>query len=307
MCRDGVFGPIVIKGPASAEYDEDLEPIMLSDWSHPTAESLHATAQQNDGYPMDNGLINGTNVFQGKGKRYEIKFTAGRVHRLRLINTGMDTHFKVGIDKHKMKVIAADFVPIEPFETDMLPIGIGQRYDVLVKATEKDGNFWFRAHVQLGCGQHAEGPVGDTKEQDVRAIVRYNTNTGDNVTSDPPETAWPDFGQECADIPASSLVPKLKQDVPAGGVEQAFEFNQQFNNSVYFWDIKGAPYRSTWGHPSTSPASSYTLQTCMSLTPRQLCSKSPRTSPNSTPGSRSRSSRARTSGFTSWSTPAHQL
>jgi len=29
---DGVVGPIIIHGPASADYDEDLGPIMVQDW-----------------------------------------------------------------------------------------------------------------------------------------------------------------------------------------------------------------------------------------------------------------------------------
>lgn len=31
---NGVFGPMVIHGPATANYDEELEPIVLSDWTH---------------------------------------------------------------------------------------------------------------------------------------------------------------------------------------------------------------------------------------------------------------------------------
>jgi hypothetical protein len=199
---------------------------------------------------MDNGLINGTNVYGGKGKRYEINFKAGKTHRLRLVNTAMDTHFKVAIDKHTMKVIAADFVPIVPFDTEMLSIGIGQRYDVLVHAPEKSGNFWFRAHVQTGCGQHGEGPIGELKEQDVRAIVRYDTNTGDDRKNDPAEIVWPDFGNLCEDMPMSKLEPIVQIDVPASDIEHAFEFNQVIPNGVYFWDIKGEAYRSPWDHPS---------------------------------------------------------
>lgn len=37
---DGVFGGIIINGPATANYDEDLGHIFLNDWSHETADVL---------------------------------------------------------------------------------------------------------------------------------------------------------------------------------------------------------------------------------------------------------------------------
>lgn len=41
---DGVFGGILINGPATANYDEDLGHIFLNDWSHETADVLKLTA-----------------------------------------------------------------------------------------------------------------------------------------------------------------------------------------------------------------------------------------------------------------------
>lgn len=34
---DGLLGPLIINGPASANYDEDLGMVMLSDWGHESA------------------------------------------------------------------------------------------------------------------------------------------------------------------------------------------------------------------------------------------------------------------------------
>ena len=36
-------------------------------------------------------------------------------------------------DYHKMKVISADYTPIVPYETDILYIQSGQRYNVIVE------------------------------------------------------------------------------------------------------------------------------------------------------------------------------
>jgi hypothetical protein len=42
---EGVFGGIVINGPASANYDVDLGTVILNDWTHDTADELFLGAQ----------------------------------------------------------------------------------------------------------------------------------------------------------------------------------------------------------------------------------------------------------------------
>ncbi len=131
---EGLAGGIIINGPASANYDTDLGTLFLSDWCHHTADELY-TASQTTGPPtLDNGLINGTNVYGDDdsdtqtGTRFNTSFTAGTSYRLRLINGAIDTMFKFSIDNHTLTVISADFVPIEPYDTTVLSIGMGMFY-----------------------------------------------------------------------------------------------------------------------------------------------------------------------------------
>ena len=56
--------------------------------------------------------------------------------------TAADTHFKFSIDNHTFTVIQTDFVPIVPYETTMVSIGMGQRYDIIVNATEATAGMW---------------------------------------------------------------------------------------------------------------------------------------------------------------------
>lgn len=42
---DGVFGGMIIHGPASADYDEDLGVMFLNDWDHETAYELYPSAE----------------------------------------------------------------------------------------------------------------------------------------------------------------------------------------------------------------------------------------------------------------------
>lgn len=41
------------------------------------------------------------------------------------------------IDGYNMTVIANDFVPVQPYVTDLVTLGTGQRTDVIVKAIGK--------------------------------------------------------------------------------------------------------------------------------------------------------------------------
>jgi len=257
-CRDGVFGAIEIEGPASAPYDIDLGPVLLSDWTHQTAEVNYQRARTGDTPRMQNGLINGMNILNGPngttGKRFELAFTKNKRHRLRLINTAMDTMYKVTLDQHVMTVIAADFVPIQPFKTKVLPIAIGQRYDVIIEADQTDKtDFFLRAISQDKCGG------GNEQRNDIRAIVRYDTTS----RREPASTIEPGLDdaelEDCLDVPMASLVPVLKLDVPtsagsglAGSDDhkKAVGIAQAEDGLTLSWTINDNTFLSEWANPS---------------------------------------------------------
>jgi FtsP/CotA-like multicopper oxidase with cupredoxin domain len=118
---DGLVGPIIINGPAPANYDIDLGALPLTDWySKPVFEIL---ASQPTAPPTSQViLVNGT----GPSKPPTITLTSGKKHRIRLINTGMNNHLHIGIDQHQMTVIAADFVPVQPYSVSSLSIAVGE-------------------------------------------------------------------------------------------------------------------------------------------------------------------------------------
>jgi len=128
---EGVFGGIIINGPATSDYDEDLGVLFLNDWDHQTVDELYYSAETNGPPTLDNGLINGTNVYgddddsSQTGSRFTTQFTSGTSYRIRLVNAAVDTHFKFSIDNHTLTVIATDLVPIVPYTTEILNIGMG--------------------------------------------------------------------------------------------------------------------------------------------------------------------------------------
>jgi FtsP/CotA-like multicopper oxidase with cupredoxin domain len=68
-------------------------------------------------------------------------FTAkpGQRIRIRLINAGSDTAFRVALAGHTMTVTHTDGYPVLPTEVDAVLMGMGERYDVIV--TAGDGVF----------------------------------------------------------------------------------------------------------------------------------------------------------------------
>ncbi|MGZ4513171.1 MAG: multicopper oxidase family protein [Mycobacterium sp.] len=60
----------------------------------------------------------------------------GQRIRIRLINTGSDTVFRVALAGHPMTVTHTDGYPVVPKQVDALLIGMAERYDVIVTAAE---------------------------------------------------------------------------------------------------------------------------------------------------------------------------
>ncbi|RKF73755.1 Laccase-1 [Golovinomyces cichoracearum] len=250
---EGVFGGITINGPATANYDEDKGSLFLSDWSHRTASVLALEAQRTGPPRFDNGLINGTNVFNGTGSWFRTKFVAGTSYRLRITNSAADTHYRFTIDDHIMTVIATDFVAIEPYNTTNLSIGMGQRYDVVVYTNkETRGNFWMRAIAQISCSNH-NNPDG------VRGIIEYvsepesdsSKNSDLNPPIEPNTTAYPTI-DSCDDENIKTLVPRLS--IPASPNISLFSAQeatlQQVSPERIAWAMNNSSFVSRWDYPT---------------------------------------------------------
>ena len=77
-------------------------------------------------YPLH--LVNG----RPPADRPTISASTGDRVRLRLINAGSDTAYRVAVGGHRLTVTHADGFPVEPVEVDTLLLGMGERYDVVV-------------------------------------------------------------------------------------------------------------------------------------------------------------------------------
>ncbi|KAK7944014.1 hypothetical protein LTR80_009547 [Exophiala xenobiotica] len=214
----GVQGPIVIHGPADyVEYDADLGVIQVTDWFHDTYDHLVDLVLT----PTDTGLpyrpFSDSNLVAGVGQYpcanvtngapcsvpayASWEFGQGKTYRLRFVNTGASAFETISIDGHSLTVIANDFVPVQPYQTQYITLGVGQRTDVLVTASAAPGSYWLRAYNQPQCGD-SNGPDG-------RGIIYYSgidpktTPTDTDTTGSTP----PPVNVRCQNDALASTVP----------------------------------------------------------------------------------------------------
>ena len=139
---DGTWGPIVIYGPTNVQYEIDLGPVTLNDYYHrqefDILQDVMGTNLLKVRPASDNNLINGKANFScdnstssntaspcfNNAGLSKFQFVSGKTHRLRLINTGSGGIQKFSIDSHNMTVIANDFIPIQPYTTNVVTLGV---------------------------------------------------------------------------------------------------------------------------------------------------------------------------------------
>ncbi|THV50112.1 hypothetical protein BGAL_0164g00030 [Botrytis galanthina] len=243
---EGVAGGIIINGPATANYDEDKGTLMLSDWGHVTVDELYQKIQTIGPQSMATGLINGTNVFGADGasnqtgSRFSTSVESGKSYRFRLVNSAIDSQFKFSVDSHTMTVMAMDFVPIVPYQTEILNIAIGQRYDVVITANQASvaSDFFIRAIPQSSCSEN-------DNSDNIRGVLHYGSSTG------LPTTTGYTFTDECVDEPVSSLVPYLPKTVSAASKspEEAVTIAQN-SQKLFKWYLNNSTFLSEWEDPT---------------------------------------------------------
>ncbi|WP_405653198.1 multicopper oxidase family protein [Streptomyces sp. NBC_00019] len=96
----------------------------------------------------------------------------GRKVRLRIINAGSDTAYRLALGGHKLTITHTDGFPVRHQEVDALLVGMGERYDVLV--TLGDGVFPL---VAVAEGKNANG----------LALVRTGSGSKPSATVRPKE------------------------------------------------------------------------------------------------------------------------
>ncbi|KAM5469654.1 hypothetical protein MauCBS54593_004208 [Microsporum audouinii] len=208
---DGLVGPLTIHGPSSADYDASIDPLLLGDHIHRSAFQDYYKVQTRIPPEMDSQLLNGIGNYNKDPNRkpYSTLVKAGEKYLMRLINTSTDTTFIFSIDKHNFTVIGADLVPLEPYDTSHILIGIGQRYHVILNTLPevKDGDsFWIRmVPAGDGCSRFRKDHVPDER----MGALYYGKKTDDL-----PKSEGGGYDISCRDEPYERLKPIQKWNVP---------------------------------------------------------------------------------------------
>lgn len=144
----GMYGPLIVDARnETLAYDREVV-LVLDDWrdgmggkayqldslyecqlgfAHHTQQAGQPPAEPQS-YPLH--IVNG----RGPTSPTEVTVKRGEVIRLRLINAGAATTYRVTLDGHTMRVTHADGQPVVPVDVQALDIGMAERYDVLVHA-----------------------------------------------------------------------------------------------------------------------------------------------------------------------------
>ncbi|KPI35380.1 Laccase, partial [Cyphellophora attinorum] len=208
---DGIRGPIIIHGPATADYDIDMGHVFISDTFPAGTAAAQADRIAHFGQAAvvtSNYLLNGNNkaVDLSTGKHALWKVQKGKKHLFRIINGAAQEAYSVHFDNHQFEVIAADFVPIKPYVTTWLNIAPGQRYDIVLKADQPSANYFLRAVTQTGCPSVPRNTglsLANGIIQYADAQLTLPLNNFGNVTNATFAT--------CNDEPLAKLVPYLEK------------------------------------------------------------------------------------------------
>lgn len=138
----------------------------------------------------------------------------GSMVRIRFVNAGADTAFRVALGDHQMTVTHTDGYPVEPVTTDALLLGMGERYDVTVKL--RDGVFPLVA-------------LAEGKEAAALAVVRTGSGRAPDSAVRPAELTRK--VATYADLKPSETA-RLKARKP---------------NRTIHWKLTGGMMRYNWG------------------------------------------------------------
>lgn len=180
----GLIAPLVIEEDKPiAEYDREYV-LLLDDFLPGEPKPLTGGGMMGRGGGMRGGgmmsgqippypglLINGR--LPASPAVFETK--RGERVRLRLMNPSGATTFRFAVAGHKLSVVAADGRPVKPVAVDSLFIGMGERYDVIVEASNPGA--WAIAAAAV------EG-----NSPPARAVLRYT----DAAQTVPDENALPE-------------------------------------------------------------------------------------------------------------------
>ncbi len=239
----GVYGPLIVEPEQeTVSYDREFT-LMLDDWldgvngripedelknltsGGSTMAGMEGMGGMNGGEPARTPpdivypyyLINGRPPEDPE----ELEVGRGERVRLRMINASSATIYRVALAGHKLSATHTDGQSVEPVEADVVRLGPGERYDVIVEADNP--GVW-----QLAA--EAEGT-----EKLARAVFRYRGDGG----GAPPANQMPsELDGELLLYEMLQAAPEA-ESVPGGDPDQTVPLVLDGDEEKYTWSING--------------------------------------------------------------------
>ena len=145
----------------------------------------------------------------------------GQRARIRFINAGADTTFRVALGGHQMTVTHTDGYPVAPVRADALLIGMGERYDV---------------QVTLGDGVFPLTALAEGKNATALALVR--TGGGEP----PPAAIRPRGTERCAARTTAPLRSAPSVRLAARTPDVTYRLRLTGGMARYDWGINGQAF-----------------------------------------------------------------
>ncbi|WP_447037035.1 multicopper oxidase family protein [Streptomyces sp. DSM 118878] len=168
-------------------------------------------------------------LINGRTPKAPVQFRArpGDRVRLRIINAGGDTAFRVALGGHEMTVTHTDGFPVEHTRTDALLLGMGERYDVLV--TAGDGAFPLTA-------------VAEGKKASALAVLRTGGGAAPTASARPKEL-------EGRLLTADKLRAAESVALPSRKPDRTVRLRLTGGMAKYDWAFDKKPYSPGRRHP----------------------------------------------------------
>ncbi|MFZ0611898.1 MAG: multicopper oxidase family protein [Desulfobacterales bacterium] len=236
----GLYGPLIVE-PARPEETYDREyTLVLEDWVMRDGGGKARTERRPPSGMMSGMMGRGRSrgpepgplwepVYDGyavNGRIYpateSLAVTKGERVKLRLINASAATIYHLRLAGHALTITHADGNPIRPVATDVLRIGMGERYDVVFAANNP--GHWLLAAADTGLG-----------EDRLRAPILYK-GVNSNAAVPPQfyqglrQASYADFAARYADENSAAGPDRTYNQVLGGGMHSAF------------WTINGRTY-----------------------------------------------------------------
>ncbi|MFF2408325.1 multicopper oxidase family protein [Streptomyces sp. NPDC058092] len=168
-------------------------------------------------------------LINGRAPKSPTSFTAkpGDRIRLRIINAGGDTAFRVALGGHRMTITHTDGYPVRHTTTDALLLGMGERYDVVV--TAGDGVFPLTA-------------LAEGKRASALALLRTGKGTAPTASVRPKEL-------DGKLVEAFDLSPDESVALSVRKADRTLRFKLTGSMRAYDWAFDRKPYDPGQRHP----------------------------------------------------------